>query len=312
MRKKESASTSLQLHEEEVGLKTNNGELYGTFIAPDGLESFLIVLMISGSGPTDRDGNTQGLPGRNNSLKYLAEALGRHGIASIRYDKRGIGKSAFSAIKEKDLKFENYIDDAKAWVSWLKKQNKYTKLFILGHSEGSLIGMVAAQQSDIDGFISIAGTGKPASDIIIEQTKNQFTPDLVKETERIINELKNGKFVKTLPPVLNPLFRESVQPYLISWFNYDPAKEIAKLNCPILIVQGTTDIQVSIEDAKILKDANKHSKVCLIKGMNHVLKEVSKNMQKQLASYSDPSLPVSDSLITEITSFIKSLKKKRP
>lgn len=290
----------------EIVLENTTGSLYGTLEIPESSVTLPFVLIISGSGPTDRDGNIQGLQGKNNSLKYVAEALALNGVASLRFDKRGVGKSVSSVLREEDIKLETYIDDVTAWINYLRSRGKYHKLFVLGHSEGSLIGMLAAQQGNVNGFISISGAGRSAPEIIIEQTRKQLPLDLMKEAERIIGELKAGRMVKSPPPALNLLFRESVQPYLISWFKYEPAKEIAKLDIPVLIVQGTTDIQVTIDDARLLNDASKKSKLIIIEGMNHVLKHVPGDVQKQLASYADPSLPVSEELVNALLKFIKS------
>lgn len=296
----------------EVDLNTPTGILYGTLETPEFSSSPLVILIISGSGCTDRDGNIQGLHGKNNSLKYLAEALASKGVASLRFDKRGIGKSASLAIREEDLKFETYIDDVIAWVNYLKQQGEYSECLILGHSEGSLIGIVAAQRANVRGFISICGAGRPASELIIEQTRKQLPPGLVRETERILSELKAGRTVESPPPALNALFRESVQPYLISWLKYDPAKEMAKLNIPALIIQGSTEIQITVDDATILKNASKRARLVIIEEMNHVLKRVPNGIQKQLASYGDPSLPVSEELVSEILGFINPIAKQSP
>lgn len=186
---------SPQLQAGEVALKTSQGILYGTYEVPESrnMDSFPVVLIISGSGPTDRDGNSFLLPGKNNSLKYLGEALAKNGIASLRYDKRGIGKSAASMIREEDLRFETYIEDARAWVDFLKSEKKCSGIFIAGHSEGSLIGMVAARHAGVEGFISLAGAGKTASDLIVNQVRNQLSPELVGESKKIIDALKDGR-----------------------------------------------------------------------------------------------------------------------
>ncbi|MGH9906030.1 MAG: alpha/beta hydrolase, partial [Pyrinomonadaceae bacterium] len=127
---------------------------------------------------------------------------------------------------------------------------------------------------------------------------------LVKKTEEILDKLVQGQRVESVPPELNMLFRPSAQPFLISWLRYDPTKEIAKLRCQVLIVQGTTDIQVSSQDAKALADANPKPTLLIIEGMNHVLKMVPKDGASQVSSYSDPTLPVSPALISAIIEFV--------
>lgn len=303
---------------EPITLETPTGMLYGTLASPHARSSIPIVLIIAGSGPTDRDGNSPLLKGANNSLKLLAEGLAAHGIGSVRYDKRGIGETgkamqlaaekAKTALREEDLSFETYIDDAVRWGKQLRADRRFSSLTVIGHSEGSLIGMVAAQRIGAHAFVSIAGAGRPLQEIILDQVKSQLTPDLLKTTEDILNQLAEGKTVASVPAELNALFRPSAQPYLISWIRYDPSKEIGKLHMPVLIVQGTTDMQARLADAKRLADSNPGAKLLLIDGMNHVLKTVPNEQDKQVSSYSDPSLPVAPDLISAISGFVKSPK----
>ncbi len=145
-----------------------------------------------------------------------AEALFEAGIASLRYDKRGIAKSEKAGGDESKLRFENYIDDAAGWIEMLKNDKQFDKVIVLGHSEGSLIGMVAAGVEGVGAFISVAGAGKPADEILKEQLRTQ--PSYVKDLAYpIIDKLKEGDTVANVNPLLNSLFRPSVQPYLISW-----------------------------------------------------------------------------------------------
>jgi hypothetical protein len=169
--------------------------------------------------------------------------------------------------------------------------------------------MVAARDMKADAYVSIAGSGRPAADILREQMKGKLPPDLATQTESILQSLTEGKSVSDTPKQLAALFRPSVQPYLISWFKYDPAKEIAKLSIPVLITRGTTDIQVSVQDAKLLSQARPSAKVVFVEGMNHVLKDVPTDAQQQIKSYSDPSLPVDVKLIDAIAGIVNSTRK---
>ncbi len=287
---------------ENIILETRTGNLEGTLLIPTKNKNIPVALIIAGSGPTDRDGNNPYM--KNNSLKMLATALLENGIATLRYDKRGIGASKDAGIQESDLRFENYIDDAIQWIEFLNLENQFSEIIVIGHSEGSLIGMIASQQTKVDKFISIAGMGKPAAVLIKEQLKSQ--PSFVlEESLPILQKLEKGETIDLVPQMLKPLFRPSVQPYMISWFKYDPKKEIVKLHIPILIVQGTTDIQVSIEDANILLNANSKAKLEIIKGMNHILKESELDRQKNLQTYNQPDLPLKSGLIDIIISFVK-------
>ena len=234
----------------------------------------------------------------------LADRLFKYGIASLRYDKRGIGAS--DKVSESGLSFDMYVNDAVQWVKYLKNDKRFSKVIVIGHSEGSLIGMIASEKADVNKFISLCGAGRPAYSIIEEQLKNNNLPEgLLDKSISIIDSLKSGNRVQNVNPSLYSLFRPSVQPYMISWFKYDPAIEISKLSIPVLIVEGTTDIQVDVEDAKILAQKNKNSDLAIIENMNHVLKEVStKNKLTNLQSYSNPDLPLSSTLCKTIINFL--------
>ena len=290
---------------QEVSIDVNGCTLKGSLEIPKANKPIDVVLIISGSGPTDRDGNSSVFPGKNNSLKMLADSLFENGIASLRYDKRGVGAS--DKVKESDLTFDMYINDAVEWIKSLRKDKRFSKVIIAGLSEGSLIGMMAAERTDIDKFISLCGAGRPAYSLIEEQLRNNKVPNqLLNESKAIIDSLKLGITVKKVNPSLISIFRPSVQPYMISWFKYDPVKEISKLSVPILVIEGTTDIQIDVKDAKLLAAANKKAKLDIIENMNHILKIVpTRDRMKNLQSYYNPNLPLSAKLCKSIIKFIK-------
>ncbi|HYC60813.1 MAG TPA: alpha/beta fold hydrolase [Thermoanaerobaculia bacterium] len=292
---------------EDVKLQTLSGAIHGTLLLPPAETPVPVVLLIAGSGPTDRNGNVTGLPGPNDSLKMLAEGLATNGIASLRYDKRGIGASAAAGPKEEDLRFDTYVSDAAAWVQQLRNDTRFSTIVVAGHSEGSLIGTIAARKADA--FVSIAGTARPAGTIIREQLSTKLPSDLLKESERIVAALERGSTAENVPAPLEMLYRASVQPYMISWMKYDPSREVAQLAVPVLIVQGTTDLQVPVADAHALKKANPKADVAIIDGMNHVLKKVEGDIGQQFPSYSDPKLPVAPELIERVSAFVKRAAK---
>lgn len=297
------ATAALYAVEEDITLNTPTGDIHGKLILPDGGTPCPVVIIIAGSGPTDMNGNNAGMT--NNSLLYLARELAAGGIASVRYDKRAIGKSAAACTNEEDLRFDHYIDDAAAWADKLAGDSRFTKVIIAGHSEGSLIGMVAAQRSKaVKGYISIAGCGSPAYEILEEQLKSQ--PAWIQEqSASICKELREGRTVEEVPYYLMSLYRNSVQPYLISWFAYNPAEEVAKLDIPVLILQGDMDIQVGVDEAEKLHAAQPHSKLHIIKEMNHILKHCNTMQQMaQLATYRDANLPLKAELVRLIVEFI--------
>lgn len=288
-------------------LWTPTGVIKGSLLIPDVKTAVPVVLLISGSGPTDRDGNQPNM--KNNSMKMIAEALRSKGIASVRFDKRAIAESKAAFTTELNLRFETYIDDVKAWIEQIAKDKRFSKIIVAGHSEGSLIGMVAAANNKkVKGYISIAGAGRPADEILKEQLQAQpigIRTDMYK----MIDKLKNGDTIANVPAQYNALFRPNIQPYLISWFKYNPQKEIAKLKIPVLILQGTMDIQVKITDYDLLAKGNPSAQKMLIPDMNHVLKSISTtDKTAQIATYTNPDLPVHPQLIETIFQFLGKIK----
>ncbi|MEB3005038.1 alpha/beta hydrolase [Capnocytophaga sp. G2] len=274
-------------------------EINGTLLTSGNHKNASLAILIAGSGPTDRDGNQSQL--KNNSLKYLAEGLAEKGIDVFRYDKRIIAQMSKGVVQEEKLTFEDEVNDAFLVVNHFKK--KYKKITLIGHSEGALIGILVAQKAPIYKFVSLSGAGNSSATLIEEQIEKN-APQLKEESQKILNQLKKGELVENVSSYLAPIFRKSVQPYLISWFKYEPTKEIAKLRIPILITQGTYDLQVESKEAKLLKEAQSRAQLLLIEGMNHVLKEV-KTPQENQQSYLNPNLPISHKLIDGIAQFIK-------
>ncbi|MCD0468540.1 S9 family peptidase [Flavobacterium sp. JAS] len=286
--------------ESNATLKINNDQLFGTLTVPDVLKKYPVALIIAGSGPTDRNGNNPMM--KNNSLKMLAEALAKNGIASLRYDKRGIGESKASAISESNLVFENYTEDAKSWINFLKQDKRFSQVIVIGHSEGSLIGMIAGAKANK--FISIAGAGDSADKLIKAQIASKSNQQINDLTFPIIDSLKGGNTVKKVDPMLNALFRPSIQPYLISWFKYNPQTEIKKLTVPILILQGNNDLQINAQDAENLANANKNAELLIVDKMNHIMKIIDGDKQANLESYNNETLPISEVMTNKIVSFI--------
>ena len=294
--------------EETATLTTTTGVLHGTLDMPSGSGPFPVALIIAGSGPTDRDGNSAMLAGKNNSLKMLAQSLAAANIASLRFDKRGIAASAAAGPKEADLRFENYVDDAAAWVEQLRHDKRFSTVTIIGHSEGALIGAIATARTHPNAFISVAGVGRSAGLVLREQINGKLPAQLFQANENILRELEAGRTTEDVPPALKSMYRASVQPYLISWFKYNPVEVVASIKEPILICQGTTDIQVAAEEAEVLKKAAPTAKLVIIQGMNHVLKTVPTDTVKQTASYSDPALPINVELMKSIIEFVPRAK----
>jgi len=289
---------------ELVELKTDTGTLYGTIDLPATPGPWPVVLIHAGSGPTDRDGNGPGI--WTNCLKMVGRGLAAEGLATLRIDKRGIAASAKAMKSEKEIRIDTYAVDVVAWVAMLRKDSRFTKVGFIGHSEGTLIGLIAAKEAKFDAFVALCGAGRPLQDVLREQLKKNLSDELYKKSEAIITELEADRTVKDVPKDLAALFRPSVQPYLISVFQRDPVKLASEVKVPFLIVSGSTDIQIAAADAKRLSDANPKGKLVTIEGMNHVLKAVKEtDRSHQLPSYFNPTLPLHPKLMPELVSFFK-------
>jgi pimeloyl-ACP methyl ester carboxylesterase len=296
---------------EFVELKTESGTLYGIIDLPSTPGPWPIVLIHPGSGPTDRDGNsrfsaTQVV--KNDSLKMLGRALAGRGIAALRIDKRGIAESAKAMAKAEDLRVETYGDDAAAWIAQLRKDRRFTKVGIIGHSEGSLIALLASKKEKVDALVSLCGLARPIQDVLRAQLKPELPKDLYEAADKIMIELAAGREVpeKDIPSKILVLFHPKLQPYLISEFKQDPAAIAAKLDVPMLVISGTTDVQVTLEDGKRLAGAKPGIEHRVIENMNHVLKQIqSAKLADQLSSYTDPTIPMHPKVVDEIAVFLK-------
>jgi uncharacterized protein len=288
--------------ESELSISLKDITLYGTLTTPDGYKKkWPLVLIIAGSGPTNRDGNNIAAGLNANSYKQLADSLATHNIASFRYDKRSVGKSIpFETSKEPRL-FDIEVNDAKEIIVFLKKQG-YKKITIAGHSQGALVGMLASKKAAK--FISLCGVGINGAETIRFQLSTQ--PKFVGEKAGpILDSLIKGHLVNDIPQYLAPLFNKNLQPYLQSWFKYTPAIELTKLKMPALIIQGDNDIQIRVEDAKEYISLTPNAKLAIIEGMNHVFKIVSPKREDNFKSYGNPALPIPHQFVKTIVDFIK-------
>ncbi len=287
----------------DVSVKTRDSkEIQGSLVG-DNKEAPLVII-VAGSGPTDRDGNQGGMT--TNSSLMIARALDSAKINSFRYDKRGIAHSTPALMSEHDLRFDTYVNDLIDIIGHFKELG-YKKILVAGHSEGSLIGLVAANKINIDGLISISGAGLPADSLLKNQFEKQpLSASKKQEVFDILSSLKQGKQVPGVSPDLNSLFRESIQPYLINWFTYDPRNLIHPLNCPILILGGTCDIQVDATNATALFNAAPaNSRIEILQGMTHTIKNAGKDCKDQMKTYSDGKMPLASGFMKYIIDFIK-------
>ncbi len=273
----------------------------GTLLVPNQNEPLPLAIIIGGSGPTDRNGNQQMM--KNNSLKFLAEGLYENNIASFRYDKRIVKQMKNGSINEKNIHFQDFIDDAISVLENFKKDKRFSKVYIIGHSQGSLVGMVAAQNNG-DGFISIAGAGQEIDDVIVDQLSKQ-APGLVDNARTSFDDLRVSGEAHNYSPGLASIFRKEIQPFIYSWMQYDPKEEITKLNVPVLIINGDKDLQVQVSEAELLKTAKPSAEYKIIANMNHIFKKIEGDDLENSKSYNQYNLPVMPELIDSISEFIK-------
>lgn len=292
---------SQKYRSEELFIQSHNAvKISGTLLMPKKLKNeSCLAIIIAGTGPTDREGNNGQMT--NNSLKYLSESLSENDISTFRFDKRGVGKSLSASIEEKDLRFEDYIKDVSALVDYFSKDQRFSSIVLIGQAEGSLLGMIAANDEKVSKFISISGLGRPADEVLKDQLKQQYG---LKVLEPILNNIKQGIIVTELGQ-LKSFLRPSIQPYLNSWFKYDPLNEITKLSIPVLLLQGDKDIQIKLNDFELLKAACPNAECRVISKMNHVFRLIKGGVDENLTSYYDSQLPISKALSKSIIKFIK-------
>jgi|TARA_R110002012_G_scaffold322045_1_gene554216 hypothetical protein len=275
----------------------------GTILTPETSAKSPLVIIIAGSGPTDRDGNQQMM--KNNSLKYLAEALYQEGIATFRYDKRIVKQMKERNVNEESIRFDDFIKDASDVVAFFARSNAFSKIYVLGHSQGATVGLVSAQEN-VDGYISLAGPGRSIDEVIVEQLSKQ-APGLTSNARAAFDELRTNGSTQNYSPGLSSIFRPSLQPFIRSWMQYNPSEEIKKLDMPVLILAGDKDLQVLPSEGEVLSEAKPDATYTVIPNMNHILKEIKEGDDDLVnqKSYNEPKRPVMPELIAAITQFIK-------
>ncbi len=284
--------------EEEVSISK---WIDGTLLNPNNTEKPSLAIIIAGSGPTNRNGNQNFL--QNNSLKKLAEGLTNNDVATFRYDKR-IVKQIRKGNVDKNMMFDDFVNDASDVIDYFKAKETYSKIYVIGHSQGSLVGMLSAKDK-ADGFISLAGAGQNIGDVLVEQA-TRMDPKLGEETQPAVEQLKQGKTVTDYPSALASVFSADIQPFMINWMKYSPTEIIKELEMPILLINGTKDLQVSESEAKLLKEANEKATLILIENMNHVLFEIKGGDLENSKSYNESFRSISPKLISSIIDFIGS------
>jgi pimeloyl-ACP methyl ester carboxylesterase len=281
--------------------------LKGTLLAPAGRPRAVVVI-VPGSGPTDRDGNNPlGITAA--PYRLLAEGLAAEQVASVRIDKRGLGGSRGAVADGNAVTIADYAGDVRAWVKVARARTGLPCAWVLGHSEGGLVALAAAQQPEgICGIVLVSSLGRSFGTVLREQLSASpaFAP-VLDQALAAIGTLERGERVDaaTLKPPLQALFAPQVQNYLIDLLRHDPAKLAAGVRLPMLIVQGDRDLQVGLADARALAAANPRAKLVVVPGANHVLKAVATDDRAaNLATYGDASLPLAPGIVAAIANYV--------
>jgi len=283
------------------------GPLKGAMLAPAGGPHGPAIVILAGSGPTDRNGdNPLGVKGA--PYRLLAEGLAAKGVTTLRVDKRGMFASRLAAPDPNAVTVVDLAADAHSWAAKLKAETGAPCVWLLGHSEGSLVALIASQDPrDICGLILAAAPGRRLSDVLREQlTSNPANAPILGQALPAIDALEAGKPVDVtgMHPALLPLFRPNIQGFLMVMFKQEPAKLAAAYKGPILILQGDADIQVSVADASLLAAAHPGARLVLLSDVNHLLKTGSRDRAATVANYADPSLPLAPGVVDAIVEFV--------
>ncbi|ARN76609.1 hypothetical protein BST97_00525 [Nonlabens spongiae] len=275
-------------------------QVKGILMVPDTDRAVPLVIFIPDQGVVDRNGND--MRSKHFAYKQLADSLLTNQIATYRYDKR-----TFTQVKNRrvdnNTTLEDFVADARKVIAAFSNDRRFSKIVVLGHGQGSLVGMLAAIEN-VDKFISVAGAADPIDQIIVGQIAQQ-QPGLDKVAKKTFDKMRAQEGnVEDIQPALQSILHPSVQPFIKSWMKYDPKKVIAELSFPILIIHGSKDRQIDVVNAQLLADSSDSAEVKVINGMNHIMKRVGDDEILASKSYVDPDYELSDSFIETVIQFI--------
>lgn len=299
----------------ELSFDTRRGILPGTLRLPPGAAGlFTLAVLLPDSGTADRDGNNWQVPGRNDSLRMLAEALAEAGIASYRYDKRGAGKAYRLVEDEGSLVFEDHVRDAAACLDSFDGDPRFDRVLVFGLGDGALVGAAALREARADALAAMGVSGRGLRELVVDAALG--APEEYRaEIMRVLGELDAGRFVDSVSPFIENLFRRSFQPYLASWLSYDLGSELSRLSSsglPVLLLQGDLDLQVTLEEFDRLRMAVPDAEAVLLPGTNHILKLVGNDVEENYASFSDPSFPLSPGIVPALLDFLERVPARAP
>lgn len=314
--------TPLKFTAENKNISTTTGSLYGTLLVPETASTTAlvpVVLILNSNTVYDRDGVSRLNGDSSAHAKLLAEALAAEGIASLRYDTRGIGKSVIAFINEEFHDFERTITDACQWIDSLRRDPRFSSVVVLGFGrpndfgrEGALAGIQAAHRMQADGLILAGAESRPWLRYLKNQAYATFTEASARQIDSVASLLENGerpRVTKEMGALYN-LFRPTLQSYVLSLNKYNPVEEIAKLSIPIIAVHGTLDFTVGEEQTKALVAANPGAKFFSIKNMSFNLKDGNQDLSTP--PQEKGRVPILPSIVDLFANYVWSLEKARP
>jgi alpha-beta hydrolase superfamily lysophospholipase len=282
---------------EETKIKV--GLIDAWLTSPSDVERPPVALLIAGSGSTDHDGN--GPQVKPATLKKLAEQLAAHGIATLRYDKRGAGGWKPEFGRPEDFRFKDYVDDATALVGYLRNSRKFSRVVVVGHSEGGLVAILTARRVPVDRLVLLVTAARRQGDLLKAQLEKTLPPETREPFVKAIDAIMAGQIVDPPPPGM-PM-PPAMQPGIASGFLEDPIIPLKQLDLPTLIIGGGHDRQVARLDFAALGAASPAAKTLWLAEMNHVLVDVTDDAD-DLAAYKQPERPLDPELIETIAAFI--------
>lgn len=289
--------------EQQMTFTSGTLQLAGTLTLPNDVERPPIVVIVAGSGPTDRNGN-QGARLKTNTYALLAWGLAEQGVGSLRYDKRVLPTTQ-GQVNLRALSFDDFVADLAAAV--LAVRENYGKVLVLGHSEGGSLAIRAASRgTPMDGVVLVSTPGRDMTTLLHEQLSRQLDAATLTQFDTALARFLRGEDPGELPPALRPLVAPVNRRFMQGWASLDPTEELALVRVPVLIIQGDRDIQIRPTDAEALKAAKTDAQLLILPGASHTLKAAADTlMGAQLPTYTDPTLPLVPGVVDSVAAFVK-------
>ncbi len=266
-----------------------------------------VAVIIAGSGPTDRNGNSvMGI--RPNSYAQLAWRLAERGIATLRCDKRGMpGTQGTFDITQMTL--EDFAADARSAAESLARDPRFSRVVFVGHSEGASLALIAARQgAPVAGVVHVSGLGRSLGEVMREQLSRQFDSATMVRYDTAWKYYLRGDQPTDVPQQMAMLFVPVNRTYMRSLAALDPPAAIRAVRQPVLLVQGESDLQATVADAERLHGARPDARLVLLPDVNHVLKRVAdRTLPGQMSTYQDPGIPIVPEAVQAIADWILAL-----